>query len=213
MYQELSVEARGSKKELHPRKLRRSGWVPGVVYGKDSGSHSVKFKREAIRKLVAANEHIIEMAIPGKSKELVNIQSIQHDPINQEIIHVGFHIVKRGVETELTVPISFEGDSPGVKEGGVIAQVLNEVSVKCLPKDAPKEVILDISKLAFDSHLTLKDVSWPSGVKVDSGVLDQTVATCHAPKPDKEPEPQAETEEAKAEEGGSSEESAKPEGS
>ncbi len=211
MYPEIEAKLRKSSKEVKPGFLRRSGWIPGVVFGKGVPSVAIKIEEPKLETLLKKGESVVEITIEGKKKQLVNLTKFDRNILNRKLIHVAFHILKAGEKTTLIVPIVLVGEALGVKDGGIVSQVLNEVSVKCLPKDAPSSLELDISNLQFDANLTFESLKISTEVELVVEKLNETIVTCKAPKKEKVVEPVAASEVEVTAQGEDGDPAAKPE--
>ena len=167
--------------------LRREGAVPGVIYGEGKESVSVQVNaKELVRALStkAGTNVLIALNVKGgaKPESLVLVKELQHHPLTHSILHVDFHQVSLTKQITVTVPLTFKGDSPGVKkDAGVLEHLRWDVEVSCLPTEIPAEIIVDISGLELNKVIHVKDLAIPEGVK---GVTDPElpVITCIIPR-------------------------------
>jgi large subunit ribosomal protein L25 len=152
------------------KSLRKKGFVPAILYGPEiSPSIPLQVKKEELEEIVKkiGSSSMINLNFEGK-KYSVLIHEIQRDPITDEIIHVDFFQPSLKEEIEAKVPLVFEGVAPAVKElGGTLVKNVSEIEVKCLPKNLPKEIKVDISKLkTFEDAIFVKDLKVPPKVKI-----------------------------------------------
>jgi len=153
------------------RRLRRSGLVPGVIYG--AGKDTIKLSidhNQLLRKLSIDNflSSIISININDK-KEDVLIKDIQVHPSKQQVMHLDFLRIKSDEVIRVKVPVIFlNADSAtGVKlEGGTVTPLMNEIEVSCLPRDLPEHLEIDIIDMKVDDMLYLEDIVLPSGVEI-----------------------------------------------
>ena len=153
------------------RRLRRSGLVPGVIYG--AGKDTIKLSidhNQLLRKLNIDNflSSIISININDK-KEDVLIKDIQVHPSKQQVMHLDFLRIKSDEVIRVKVPVIFlNADSAtGVKlEGGTVTPLMNEIEVSCLPRDLPEHLEIDIIDMKVDDMLYLEDIVLPSGVEI-----------------------------------------------
>jgi large subunit ribosomal protein L25 len=104
----------------------------------------------------------------------VLVKDYQKDNLTGEILHIDFYEFEKGKALRTRVPIRLTGNPIGVKEGGILEVLLRELEVECLPKDMPEELALEISELALDRALHVKDMRLPEGVRSMQS-LDQVV--------------------------------------
>lgn len=145
--------------------LRREGLVPAVIYGPTVNSTPIVIDRKNLRSLFAkiTRSSRIDLSIKDgkKAKKLdVFIKAIQYDPITDEPIHVDFYHPDSGHPLKLHVPIKIVGESPGVKEGGVLNVLFRTVRVHGLPKDIPALITIDISNLEQGEAIRVRDLDF-----------------------------------------------------
>ncbi len=194
----LSVEIREERGSRATRRLRRSGLVPGVLYGA-THDETVSFKvsdRE-LRRVLVDGSALIDVEIGGEKSVPALLKDRQLHPVRDEVMHVDFLEVNLSEKIRAPVAIELEGgdDAPGVKEGGVLDHATREVEIEALPTDIPEQIVVDVSGLEIGSTLTLADVPAPEGVSFVHEPLDElVVASVVLPTKVEEPEIEAETE-------------------
>lgn len=164
------------------RRLRRSGRVPGVLYG--GGQDPVPFdvdERE-LRHALAARGAVLEVAIDGETSPAV-LKDAQHHPVRGTTVHIDLLRVRLDQPIHATVVLELTGaeDAPGVREGGILEHVVRELNVEALPGDIPESIVHDVSHLEPAATLTLSELTAPQGVTL----LDDpetVVATITAPR-------------------------------
>jgi large subunit ribosomal protein L25 len=163
----MNVKKREATGKRHGRALRRQGLIPAVVYGAEGPNVPVTVDDKGFRISLRAGSAnaILELKVEGEDEEtLAIIKDIQYDALGDEIQHVDFLRVKAGIPIQVTIPITATGRSEGENEGGVVEYLVREIRVECLPRDIPENVTYDLSPLALDDSLHLKDVAPPAGV-------------------------------------------------
>jgi large subunit ribosomal protein L25 len=201
---ELSVEPR----EVLGKKvaaLRRSGVLPGNVYGRGLESVSVQIATESFEstlKTLVANE-VIDLKLKGeRGTRPVVIHRVQRHPLGKGILHAEFYQVSLREKMRAEVPVVLVGKSDAVETyNGILLQESETVHVEALPLDLPSSVELDVSALAeLDTSLHVRDLVFPGNVTVLSDP-DVVVARVASPRvSEEELEPAAAAEEAPAEE-------------
>jgi len=153
------------------RRLRRSGRVPGVVYGlhKRPFLVSVSPKRLGeILHLESGRNTIFSLSLVGEdATRSAMIKDLQRDPVSEEVVHVDF--IRLDLERKLTVrvPVHLAGTPTGVKnEGGVLDFIHREVVVECLPKNIPEHVDVDVSGLQINQNVAVSDIPVEDGVRI-----------------------------------------------
>ena len=193
----LAVEERAERGSRETRRLRRSGLVPGVLYGA-SHPDPVSFKVGArdLRNLLATGSALFDVEI-GKEKSVpVILKDQQNHPVRGEVMHVDLLEVRLDEKIQSTVSIELEGGevSPGVKEGGVLEHVTRELNIEALPTDIPDQIVVDVSGLEVAGTLMLSEVPAPQGVEFLDPAEETTIATIVVPTEVEEPEIEEETE-------------------
>ena len=151
-----SITINGSQRESvgksSTKALRNAGKVPCVVYG---GEKPVHFSADEISfsKLVyTPDAHTVIISLDGKEEINAIIQDIQFHPVSEKILHVDFFQLFENKEINMTIPVKFSGNAPGVRlEGGLLFKNKRKLYVKALPKNLPDYISVDISNL----HLSL----------------------------------------------------------
>ncbi|MFA5080202.1 MAG: 50S ribosomal protein L25 [Candidatus Paceibacterota bacterium] len=143
--------------------------IPAVLYGPSIENIKLEVNSKDFDKVFkSAGESLIGLEVDGKTYSVM-IYDTQHDPLTIGVIHVDFYQpdLKHDVETE--IPLELVGIAPAVSLGGTIITNLHELTVKALPKDLPAKIEVDVSGLqTFGSHIMVKDLKLPAGVKAIS---------------------------------------------
>lgn len=159
------------------RRLLRSGRIPAVVYGKGEPLHiSVDARTFNYNRKGYGESTLITLDVKGEKSHEVFVKTYQEDLLRNVIHHIDFYEITRGQAVRTHVRIELTGTPAGVREGGVLDQVIHEVEIECLPKDLPEVLTLDVSALGMNESLKLADIKLSEGVKIND-VLDATVAT------------------------------------
>jgi large subunit ribosomal protein L25 len=191
----LEVQAREPEGSRAARRLRRSGLVPGVVYG--GGADPISFSVDArdLRLALAHAGAVLELRVDGETPTPVVLKELTRHPVTGEPVHLDLLRVRLDQAIHATVVLHLVGqeDAPGVKEGGVLEQVTRELNIEALPNDIPDLIEHDVSAMVIGDTLTLDAVSTPSAVKL----LDDpetVIATLTPPRLQVEEEPAIEEE-------------------
>lgn len=187
----LEAASRETRGKAHARRQRRlEDMIPGVVYGgkEDAAALSLSHKEllKATKKEVFFSQ-LVDLKVDGKVQKVV-VKALQRHPYKPKILHIDFFRVNATEKLTMNVSIHFVGeeDCPGVKEGGVLSHVMNEVEIRCLPGNLPEYIEADVSGLALDDILHLSALKAPEGVEfvalTHEDAEDLTVATVHIPR-------------------------------
>ncbi|HUI70343.1 MAG TPA: 50S ribosomal protein L25 [Spirochaetia bacterium] len=162
----LNVESRQGGGKSAAGRLRREGKIPAVIYGHTAPTPITVDAREFRNAFKRITENtIVELHMPGGVHEVL-VKDYQRDNLTGQIVHVDFYEFEKGKALRTRVPIRLTGNPVGVKEGGILETQLRELDVECLPKDLPEEIVLDITELALDRALHVRDLVLPTGVRV-----------------------------------------------
>ena len=193
----LAVEERSERGSRETRRLRRSGLVPGVLYGA-SHPDPVSFKVGArdLRNLLAKGSALFDVEIGSEKSVPVILKDQQNHPVRGEVMHLDLLEVRLDEKIQSTVSLELQGgeDSPGVKEGGVLEHVTRELNIEALPTDIPDQIVVDVSGLEVAGTLLLSEVPVPQGVEFLDPPEETTIATIVVPTEVEEPEIEEETE-------------------
>jgi large subunit ribosomal protein L25 len=193
----LDVTSRGAEGSRAARRLRRSGRVPGVLYG--GGGDSVGFDVDAreLRLALASSGAVLDLSIDGDKATPVVLKEAQRDPVRGETVHVDLLRVRLDQAIHAVVPLELTGaeDAPGVKEGGVLEHITRELNVEALPTAIPESIVHAIGEMQIGDTIGLDAIALPEGVTLLDDVEETVVATLSPPKLQvEEDEVEAETE-------------------
>jgi len=167
---ELVAEFRDAEGKGASRRLRRANKVPAILYGGHREPRALALDHTRLM-LMLDNERfystIINIKVGDVSQAAV-LKDVQRHPAKNAVLHVDLQRVLENEKIRITIPLHFKGDagSPGVKKGGVVSHLRNEVEVLCLPKDLPEFVDVDLSSLDMNQMLYLSDLNMPEGVEI-----------------------------------------------
>jgi large subunit ribosomal protein L25 len=191
----LDVTSRAADGSRAARRLRRSGRVPGVVYG--GGGDSVGFDVDAreLRLALASSGAVLDLSIDGAKATPVVLKETQRDPVRGETVHIDLLRVRLDRAIHAVVPLELEGvdDTPGVKEGGILEQIVRELNVEALPTAIPESILHVVGEMQIGETIGLDAIVMPEGVTLLDEVEEVVVATLSPPRL------QAEAEELEAE--------------
>lgn len=150
-------------------KLRKEGFVPGVVYGAGIEPHAIQAQESELAKVIkAAGKHTpVMLTIDGK-KRIAMVKDIETESTRAKITHVSFHAVNQNQPVIAEVPIHLdgEGESAAERAGLIVLQSLEIVEIRALPLDLPSELLVDIRGLTESGdRITLADVVLPENVE------------------------------------------------
>jgi len=182
------------------RRLRRSGFVPGVVYGGGSEARPFQVGEREARNVLVHGGALIDVQIEGSGAVPAVIKEQQRDPVRGDLLHLDLQEVRLDEEIQADVPVELIGaeDAPGVTEGGVLEHVTHELTISALPTAIPESIPADVSGMAINDTLQLSALIPPEGVEFvlgeDQNADEITIATLSPPRVEEEPEPEVEEE-------------------
>ena len=195
---QLTAQRRPASGHRSVERLRKSGFVPGVVYGKTSESISVMLPRKELMKMLHARhgEHgLVNLRIDAAGAKAtgwekpVLIKTIQRDPVMGELIHIDFHAITLTEHIRIKIPIVLNGVPVGVKQdGGLLEHFLRDIEVECLPTEIPKQVEFDISGMTIGDTVHASDLPAPAGARIVTDA-HAVIVSVLAPKVEKVEEP------------------------
>jgi large subunit ribosomal protein L25 len=160
------------------RKLRQNGEIPGVIYGHGREPQSLTLNAREFERLisrVAAASTVIELDLGGTTARSL-IREIQRHPFKKLIMHVDFQEVVAGETVTLKCPLVYVGTAYGVRtEGGVLDQIMHDLTIMALPTAIPDHINVDISNLHVGKSIHVGDLSLPEGV---TAVDDASSTVC-----------------------------------
>ncbi len=144
------------------RVARRSGRVPGVLYGPHAQPVHFTLDQRDMRPLVHTHENYrVALSVDGASHDCM-LKHVTFDPTSSLPEHVDFIAITRGEKMTMTVPVVVTGTAPGVRDGGDLVQTLHELEVRCLPADIPGHIEVDVSELNVGDSVSIGQVSVPN---------------------------------------------------
>jgi large subunit ribosomal protein L25 len=196
----LKAQPRTEFGSRESRRLRRQGFVPGVVYGSGAEARAFQVGEREVRNVLVHGGALIEVEIEGAKPVPVVIKEQQRHPVRGNLVHLDLQEVNLLEEIEADVAIELIGteDAPGVKEGGVLEHVTHEITISALPTAIPESIPADVSGMDIGDTLQLSALIAPEGVEFalgeDQSADEITIATLSPPRVEEEPEPELEEE-------------------
>jgi len=195
-----SFARKASGKEAIGR-MRKNGFIPAVIYSKDF-NFSIKLPHTAIKALKSirfSESTIIDMEIEGIGEKDIKalIKDVQYNPLTEEVIHIDFMRVSMEEKINVNIPVVLKGECKGVKEGGVLEQMLWEIEIEALPMDIPEKIELDVSSLGIGDSIHVKEINLGGNVKILESPGETIVTVVAKHEEEEETAPVQEAEEGK----------------
>jgi len=179
----LELQSRSADGSRSARRLRRTGRVPGVIYGGDDEPVLFAVDGRILRNTLARSGAILQISVDGSTPGPALVKDLQRHPVRGEAVHVDLLRVDMKVAIHTTVTLELHGsdDAPGVVQGGVLSQGTVELNIEALPGDIPDALHLDVSGMEINDTLTLSALTPPAGVTLLDDPEDTVLATLTPP--------------------------------
>lgn len=188
---EINATTRDLEGSANARRQRRGNQIPAVVYGGKKEPVHLLIDTFAMNKSIAKPgfaTHILTLKHDSGSEKVI-LKHVQWHPARTEILHVDMMRINTTETMTMSVPLKFVGGdvAPGVKkDGGVVSHMVNALDIKCLPKDLPESIEIDLSAMEMGQVLHMRDVALPKGVELQHPIEDDehnfALASIHAAK-------------------------------
>ncbi len=165
---DLSVQSRRTTGKGHNRRSRVAGLMPAVVYGPGVKPTSVSLTAGEVKKVERSLGHNVFMTLKADgeiSGKTVIVRDYQVHPLKHNLIHADFVTVDLSKDIVVGVEVELIGRPIGLAKQGVLTAGRRSIQVKCLPKDIPEKITVDVSALDLHESLHIADVKLPAGVK------------------------------------------------
>src|SRR3954453_16994238 len=189
---ELNVELRAVEGSRATRRLRRQGFVPGIVYGTGMEPRPFQANDHELARLLSSGAAVFDLRFDGDGIPVI-VKDQQLHPVRSDVLHIDMLqvILKVAIQTTVLIEVHGAEEAPGVKEGGVLEQVTRELNIEALPADIPERIEADGSRLEAAGTLTLSELTAPNGVTFLDDPNETVIATITIPTEEPE-EPEAE---------------------
>ncbi|MBW3652881.1 MAG: 50S ribosomal protein L25 [Actinobacteria bacterium] len=179
----LSISPRDPEGSRATRRLRRSGRVPGILYGGDAEPLPFSVDARELRHALAASGAVLEVSDGGSATPAV-LKSAHYHPVRGETMHVDLLRVNLNVAIHAVVPLELVGgdEAPGVKEGGVLEHITRELNIEALPTAIPESISHDVSGMQINDTTTLAELTAPAGIALLDDLEETVIATLTPPR-------------------------------
>ena len=170
-----SAKTRGKR---NARRMRKDGKIPAILYGHGEENVSLSVPAAEFEQTVHQGNRLVTLA--GGVDETAFIRELQWNVWSQHIEHIDFTRVSAGETVEVTLVVELRGEAPGIKEGGVVEQLVHEISLNCPVTALPEKFSVNINNLNLDESVKLSDIELPKGAEI-IGDADAVVVHCITP--------------------------------
>ena len=187
---------RNTKTKGELNALRKSGNVPGIIYGGENDNEKISLSKKEVKNLINKENflsNVISIKLDEKEQKVLP-REITFDTISDEPTHIDFLRIVKGSKIILEIPVRFINNelSPGLKRGGVLNIVRRKVELKCPTENIPNELVVDLDGLEIGTSIKISSIKLPENVTPTIQGRDFVIATVAAPTIVKEPEKPAE---------------------
>ena len=161
MSETLEVESRELRGKRNNRRLRASGKIPATLYGHGKAPVSLAVPAERFDTMVRHGSRMVTLS--GAVDESAFVRECQWDTWGNHVIHVDFTRISAHEKVQVQVTIELRGEAPGVKEGGVIKQLIHELDVECEAGNIPEKLTVSVNDLAMNGSITVAELELPAG--------------------------------------------------
>ena len=179
----LATEPRSVLGSRPSGRLRREGKVPAVVYGLGTDTVSVTVPARELQHILAGESGantLINLDVEGESV-LTLARQIHRHPTRGELVHVDFIRISRDIAVSAEIPVHLLGEATGVRDGGLLEQLLFNLTVEAMPGNIPVSIEIDVTSLAIGDQLRVEEIPLPEGV-VTHAEPEFVVAQVAAPR-------------------------------
>lgn len=188
----LQVRERDGRGSADSRRLRKEGFIPGVLYGSGNTPHAIFVPERDLRRVLTGKSGlhaILDVELEGQKTTHASIlKEYQQDPLRGGIAHVDLQEVRLDRPIQAQVSVHLIGEPEGAKEGGVLSQISREINIEALPMDIPEHLELDVGEMAIGDTLRLADLPAREGVTYLDDPEETVLATVGLPTRIEEPE-------------------------
>jgi large subunit ribosomal protein L25 len=156
----------GTKKVKH---LRKEGWIPGIIYGHGEKSTPIMIQEEELKNVLHklhSEATLLDLDYEGKKLKVL-MREISRNPLTEKLLHVDFQHIHENEEVNVHVILELQGEAKGIEEGGILNLEHRALIVRCLPKDIPEKIVVDVTDLEIGQSIHIKDLGIPEGVTVE----------------------------------------------
>ncbi len=175
----LELEKRNNIGYQISRDLRHKGYVPGIFYSADHDPVTFSIEKRHLYDALQSQSHVYSIDVNGNNRHAI-FKEIQYHPVTEEIIHVDLFGVSLKDKINLSVPVILEGESSGVKTGGIMTQNITEVEIQCLATKVPDAIYVNVEELEVGDSVHVADLSIEDGDILTNP--DITVVSVQAPR-------------------------------
>ncbi|MBA4389236.1 MAG: 50S ribosomal protein L25 [Verrucomicrobia bacterium] len=157
----LVAQTRKTQGTAQARRLRREGWLPGVINNSKGDSRKVQMNMHDFKMMLRkqrSDNVLFDVELDGGTPVKVLLKEVQYDSLTSGLVHADFMEVSMTEKMKVRIPVVIAGEAPGVQAGGILEQILRDVEVECLPGDMIEMFTIDVSGLQLGQALKVSDL-------------------------------------------------------
>jgi large subunit ribosomal protein L25 len=166
---EIHADAREVNSKRAARRLRRTGKLPGILYGPKTAPVPLQLNTKEFSTRIAGVEgsHLVRLksGTAALAEKVALVKEMQYHPITGDVVHADLYEVDLTAKIEVHVPLHFVGKGAGVVRGGILQPVVREIRVECLPLDIPEFFEVEVSALDIGDSVHVEDLTMPENVR------------------------------------------------
>jgi large subunit ribosomal protein L25 len=183
----LEANYRSDMSKSRMKQLRREGYVTASVFGREAEPVSLEIKlKDIVEQLRHSDQGIMSLfdvtisGAPSKCDGTVIIKEFHKNPLTRRCVNIQFQRVSMKEKINVSVPVVLVGEAAGVRDGGIVEQIQNELGIRTLPGNIPPRIEVDVTGLAIGHHIRATDLPAMEGVEIMADA-DTLICTCVPP--------------------------------
>ena len=180
--QTLTLSTRDTFGSREGRRLRKTGEVPGILYGRGRDPQPFSVNEHELRATLKAGHALFDADLAGDTVPVI-VKDQQHHPVRGDYVHLDLLEVdlKQVIHAVVQVDLTGVEDAPGVVQGGVLDQGTREIHIEALPTDIPDSIVIDVSALEMNEAFNLSQATIPAELTVLDDAEETVIATIVPP--------------------------------
>ena len=183
MAESLKTELRASRGKRNAKRMRIAGSIPAVLYGHGLENLSLSVAAEELDAVLRHGARVVTLT--GAANEKAFVRDMQWNTWGTHVLHVDFTRISEHEKVEVTVHIELRGEAPGLKEGGVVEQLMHDARIECEVMAIPERLLVNVNSLKLNEQVKVSDLELPPTVRVlddAEAVVVQCVVPAEAPE-------------------------------
>ena len=190
----LKTESRTLSGSASARRMRRDGWLPGVINVDKGAARMVQLNRHDFEQMLQRHRSenlILDVSVDSDAPKKMLLKEVQHHPLTGQPQHIDLIEISMTKKMRFEIPLRLTGEPSGVlQEGGILEQPLRVLQVECLPPDLVEEILVDVSDLKLGASILVRDLKLDPKLTIAT-TGDIAVAAVSAPRVEEEVKPEA----------------------